>query len=245
MRGIVLDAGRLRRLRLARGLTQIELALSAGVAERTVRHAEHGRPIRPDFAKFLAVALGAELADLMEDPGDLRRVRREQRNVQQFLGAVDAWANRYDWIELKNLVMRNCLFRSPYPAMIPFSGEFRGLDGLKHFFELSSTSIAYHRPPVPIEIRTSGNLVIIDWVDWLHVASTGKSLSAHATHILQYEKGRLTRIDNLPYANEISMVIEAFTSPKAERTTMHVNREHRFDKPKTPAVGPAAGKTSR
>ena len=66
-RGVLVDGRRLRELRRARGLTQIELAVISGVSARTIRNAEAGRPIRVDFLKFLATAVGVPATDLAAD----------------------------------------------------------------------------------------------------------------------------------------------------------------------------------
>ena len=52
---------KLRYFRRARGFTQLELALVAGVSERTVRSAERGRPIRRELVDYLAQALGVDI----------------------------------------------------------------------------------------------------------------------------------------------------------------------------------------
>lgn len=59
-------ADRLRRLRLARGLSQRALGRAAGLAETTVGHLEAGRRVRPDVETLekLAGALDVEPREL-------------------------------------------------------------------------------------------------------------------------------------------------------------------------------------
>ncbi len=66
-RGLTADGHRLRQLRQARGLTQIDLAKIAGISPRTLRTlrtAEAGGRGRIDFLRFIATALGVEVTDL-------------------------------------------------------------------------------------------------------------------------------------------------------------------------------------
>lgn len=59
---------RLRQLRQAAGLTQLQLAERAGVADATVSRIERGRIASPsmDFAEALADALGVPVVELFE-----------------------------------------------------------------------------------------------------------------------------------------------------------------------------------
>src|SRR5262245_57470735 len=73
---------KLRHLRRALGWTQLELALRAGVSERTVRSAERGRPIRRDFLDYLAGALGVDLRELAREPATVAALVRWRYNAQ-------------------------------------------------------------------------------------------------------------------------------------------------------------------
>jgi len=59
---------RLREWRERRALTQVELAESAGVSERSVAGYEAGRGARPPTVRRLAQALSIEVTDLYGDP---------------------------------------------------------------------------------------------------------------------------------------------------------------------------------
>ena len=73
---------KLRHLRRALGWTQLELALKAGVSERTVRSAERGRPVRREFLDYLAGALGVDLQELAREPATIAGLVRWRRNAR-------------------------------------------------------------------------------------------------------------------------------------------------------------------
>jgi transcriptional regulator with XRE-family HTH domain len=59
---------RLKEWREARGLTQKELSLEAGVGEKTIARIELGDSVRTTTARKVADALSVSVADLMENP---------------------------------------------------------------------------------------------------------------------------------------------------------------------------------
>lgn len=67
-------AARLRELREEAGLTQAELARSAGLVRGTLRNWEQGRG-EPDFSglESLAKALGIDAASFFDEPGSRTR----------------------------------------------------------------------------------------------------------------------------------------------------------------------------
>jgi DNA-binding XRE family transcriptional regulator len=71
MHGIKVHAARLRAIRVSHGLTQPQLALRAGIAERTVRNAEAGKGIRASFVEYLAIALRVTVDELVGKRDDL------------------------------------------------------------------------------------------------------------------------------------------------------------------------------
>lgn len=57
---------RIQELRLARDMTQQELATKAGLSMRTIAYAEAGRDIRASTLWLIAEALGVSVDDLFE-----------------------------------------------------------------------------------------------------------------------------------------------------------------------------------
>jgi transcriptional regulator with XRE-family HTH domain len=208
MRGILVNAKRFRQLRYARGLTQRELAHLAGIGERTVRNAEAGRPVRLEFLTFLATALGVDVTDVVDDRDELRTALREQRRVEHILEAIEAHAKERDYTELQNLVSQDVVLNSPGPSEIPFAGEYRGIDGLRTFFDRSAASIAYDQIPEILHIRTGGNLVVVSGFDRLRAIATGKSVSGPWMHVYEFNNGHIVRIDNWGCIAEIQNALQ-------------------------------------
>jgi len=197
MRGVMVNAQRLRQIRQARGLTQQQLAIRAGVGERTVRNAEQSRRIRLDFLGYLATVLGVEIADIINDRDEMRLALLEQRRVDHIFAAIEAHAKEGDQQEFFKLLSPHCVLNFPGPAVVPISGEYRGVDGLKLFFERSLSFIGYESLPEIVKIRTGGNLVVVSGVDRLRALTTGKTFSTPWTHIYEFENGHVLRLDNL------------------------------------------------
>lgn len=70
-RGIRLNGSAIRQGRIVRGWSQADLADKAGVAERTVRNAESGAPVKHHVADFVAGALEIGVKDLVLDRAEL------------------------------------------------------------------------------------------------------------------------------------------------------------------------------
>jgi DNA-binding XRE family transcriptional regulator len=66
-RGVRVDGDTVRRLRKAKGWSQVCLAKMAGVAERTVRNAEKDSVLESHIAGYLAVALDVPLNDIVTE----------------------------------------------------------------------------------------------------------------------------------------------------------------------------------
>jgi prepilin-type N-terminal cleavage/methylation domain-containing protein/prepilin-type processing-associated H-X9-DG protein len=196
-RGVQIDGQRLGDLRRTRGLTQRELAAISGLAERTIRNAECGQRIRPDFLRYLAIALGVEPTYLAADGDAIRAAATGEKNVARILCAVQAYAMDHDISELRELVWPDVILRSPGPNVIPLSGEFHGIDGLQRMNEISQATVRHEELPVFDEIRASGDLVSIRFQDRARALSTGIVYSCPVQHIYEFEKGRVKRVDNL------------------------------------------------
>jgi transcriptional regulator with XRE-family HTH domain len=195
MRGIRVDGNRLRQIRRARCLTQLELASLAGVGERTVRNAEMGRRVRLDFLNYLASALGCDLLDLVDNRDELRTALREQRRVDLILQAIAVLSDRGDGSEYLDLIARDVRVSCPGPDGLSLCGEYRGSDGVQVLLDRSVSTIAYDSAPKILDIRTGGNLVVINGVDFLTAIPTGKSFSTPWMHVYEFDDGHIARTD--------------------------------------------------
>lgn len=197
MRGLKPNAKRLREIRLLAGFTQAELAVRAGVGERTIRNAEAGRKIRHDFLRFIAEALGVTPQELVADHDELLVARREQANADNVLSALKAFAMERDMSEMRQIMTKRMKIVIPGPTIIPFMGDFEGIDGLQRVMEISEDLIVYEKPVEVSEIRAEANLVILSGIDHMFIKSTNKSLTAWWYHIYQFNGGKIVRVDEL------------------------------------------------
>ncbi len=207
-RGLTVDGRRLRQLRRARGWTQPELAEIAGIAVRTLRTAEAGQRIRADFVRFLAIALGVEMVDLAAERDELRMYATEDRNVANVLQALHAYAYERDLSEYEQILSPNAVLRAPGPEEIPICGEHRGVDGLRTLFEFVSENIDHEEGIDFSDIRTSGNLMVLQFQDATRFIKTGKVYRGLTQYIYEFEKGRLVRVDNYFDTHEIFKVFK-------------------------------------
>lgn len=76
---------KIRSFRRSFGFTQLELALRAGVSERTVRNAEQGRRIDHDFLGYIAGALGVAMSEVVVSSGEFNAHERWTKNCGTLL----------------------------------------------------------------------------------------------------------------------------------------------------------------
>lgn len=206
MRGIQVNNRRFRELRKARGQTQQELASLAGVGERTVRNAETGHRVRPDFLRYLAAALGCDLLELVDDRDELRLALREQRRVEHIVAALDCYVNG-SREEMLKLISHDVLHVQSGPSYLPICGEYRGRDDFQRLCDRSAESLVYESKLTISDIRTGGNLVVIRGVDRLRAIPTGKSFSMPWMNVYEFDNGRIKRIDSW---GDLTVAAQAF-----------------------------------
>jgi transcriptional regulator with XRE-family HTH domain len=199
---------KLRSFRRARGWTQLELAITAGVSERTIRNAERGRPLRPDFLGFLASALDVEAEELVNDPTALRPARRSERLAERIVEAfkcVYIEQNAHSYLEivhgecqLSQRFMRT--MRCDESSQVTdfwarMSGSFCGADGVRRFVDHLlpwANWMAEHDHQFDLDpMRASGNLVILSGISSWVSPVDGMRVFVRGTHIYQFERERI------------------------------------------------------
>src|SRR5690606_30136257 len=98
-------------IRRSQGFTQLELALRAGVSERTVRNAERGQAIKHDFLKFIASGLGVSLPEVVRSVDQLQFREHWQLNVDRLLSGFGALLIEHDPARLLSFVDREVAIR--------------------------------------------------------------------------------------------------------------------------------------
>lgn len=131
---------KLASLRRSLGFTQLQLALRAGVSERTVRNAEHGRPINHEFLQYIAGGLGVTLGDVVVQAVDLAAHRRWEKNRGGFLSGVERAMQEQNTKVLIEVVHQD--FEMHFLGGIPgvdslqtLMGSYHGFDGVEQFVE--------------------------------------------------------------------------------------------------------------
>jgi transcriptional regulator with XRE-family HTH domain len=195
MRGVKVQGALLKQLRVTRGWSQLELAKIAGVGERTVRNAESSRRVKLEFVSYLATALGVELLEIVDDGDELRTAIAERRKIDIILEAIEAHGREGDCSALSPLVAKDIQVNCPGPELILFTGEYRGMDGLRTFFDRAHATVGYDIPPQIQSMRTGGNLVVLSGVDHLRMLSTEKPFVSKWMHVYEFDKGRIVRLD--------------------------------------------------
>ncbi|MEX2140433.1 MAG: helix-turn-helix domain-containing protein [Pirellulales bacterium] len=197
-----INGDKLRSFRRACGWTQLELAIIAGVSERTVRNAERSRPLRRDFVDFLATALDVEAEDLVSDPAALRPARRCERLVHRVVTALHDLNSELTARTCMDVTQPGCELSHQASISFPFVGSFRGADGLRRYFDLVlpwlRSSIDYQ---ISIDaMRASGNLVIIQGIDSWVSADDGSRQFARFVQIHQFERERIRSFEGYSFA---------------------------------------------
>jgi len=194
---------KVRSFRRALGLTQLELAVRADVSERTVRHAEGGRPIKRDYLECIAGALGVDFREIARQPELFAGELAWRKNVDTTLRLVEATVANGDLACLKDLALPglqiNCRIdrQLVYAQLRPEYGrEFRGYGGADRMIDLCQEfnartldRVNLMEPP-----RGGGDLVVLQGT-YLVRYSSGNEDEMYCVFIAEFEDTRIRRID--------------------------------------------------
>ena len=188
-------------IRRSQGFTQLELALRAGVSERTVRNAERSHAIKHDFLKFIASGLGVALPEVIQSVDQLHLRQQWQLNVDRLLSGFGALLIEHDPSRLLSFVDREIAIRREggFPEMAfgyHLFGEFRGaaeaeglLDDCCQFWQTCGDVDHYVEAPVG-----AGDVVVLRYGHEVPLRN-GSLGWARSVAVCEFSGENLVRLD--------------------------------------------------
>jgi transcriptional regulator with XRE-family HTH domain len=187
-----------KRLRKARRLTQLQLAVLADVSERTVRRAEASQPVRMQSLELLATVLEADFFDLVDNAEQYRRIRSEQRKLDRVLEGLRTAVVDHDFGCFEEAFDDNIQLDVAGPAEIPFVGQFRGHAAIRSMIlEITPTVLTYEEPPLFGRVAASGDLVVLSGIDKVRLLKTNRVIQGRWQHVYEFEKGKVVHCQEL------------------------------------------------
>ncbi len=182
-------------------MTQLELALAAGVSERTLRSAEKGRSLHAAFLQYIAGALGVPFQEIIA-PHRALSMRRWEDKVSRVMTEVQRSMHEHDTSGMLDIIHRSLemKFQGGIPG-VPSAdllvGDYRGADGVKQFID-NNSEFWEHCPQarVVIEPPAGGGNVVIFRGRQEHAHQDGALVWGRWSFICEFEDDRLIRIDN-------------------------------------------------
>lgn len=136
MRGVAAKGNRIAELRRSLGLTQEQLARRADCDEKTVRAAEHSRPIDVATLQRLAAALGVTHSEIAV-PAEKELLNANKRAVWRYIEAFNA---RSPDAVANSFLEDGCIMIMAGPEL-PGGGKwYRGHDGIREWATMSFSS---------------------------------------------------------------------------------------------------------
>lgn len=139
MRGVLVDGEQIRIGRLARGLTQEQLAVAADVDVKTIRKAEQGGRLDVGTLSSLSRALGVDLKTVVSDVSAEAEIKRIRMQV------VERWIAAWDARDLEALLALHhddAVMLLPGEPGIPFGGRFAGKQAIRAAHERAWQTLA-------------------------------------------------------------------------------------------------------
>ena len=204
---VAADRKRIKQIRQASGMTQLELAIAAGVAERTVRNAETGKRVRKDFLEYLAIALGVGLVDVVDS---LQQLRVSERLVDRVVSALLVFFEFGDFSEFRSLMAPNMELIQTGPSEVPFFGHFRGADEVEKLQRDVLHHLLQFRTELPqLEVMTAGTeFICLYGIDSGLGIPNGKVCDTYRIVITcELERDRIVRYRRI---GETHQIVEAY-----------------------------------
>jgi transcriptional regulator with XRE-family HTH domain len=192
---------KLRSLRVSVGWSQLDLALRAGVSERTVRNAEKSLPLRHDFLGYLAKALAVPLVEISRPTPEFKTLCRWEGHVARLAQVLGELATNHDGSGLLDLISPDIqldCFGSPcdFEPMNQQFNSYFGESGVKRYLEFGQRTLAAC-DEVQFNIAPphgGGDLVLFRSHDH-YVGHCGRKFATKSFNLVQFHRGRIFRLD--------------------------------------------------
>jgi transcriptional regulator with XRE-family HTH domain len=194
------EAIRSRRLQLK--LSQLQLALQAGVSPRSVMKAERGGLLFPSTLVLIAAALGGSLDEyrLREEP-----LASVSRRADDQIAVARRTYDAYNHFVLARDV--DCLMQEMVREMKPgilwssatsdgqeLNGVYQGREGVTHFLEEGLEISSRDRAMLVEEIRPIGyDRLLVRCADRIYVRPFGGIISTSEVHLITFEDGQMAQ----------------------------------------------------
>ncbi len=189
-RFVTVNGELLSRLRVDRGMTQLQLAKAAGYTERLVRKAEKGGRLDIRSIQNLAEALSQFGTPVLVE-----------RLIEDNLSVAKLWITSFDTLGLEMLPLvkpflsGSFIFHSLGESQsTPFAGTFEGLLGFGKWLERYFSVVA-HAASAELEFIEGADAVVARWME---VCSIGgiPCEPIRMSMYFRFHDGLITRIDN-------------------------------------------------
>jgi transcriptional regulator with XRE-family HTH domain len=190
---------KIKSFRASLGLTQLQLALRAGVSERTVRSAERGRPLKLEFLDFLATALGVGVREVVREQAEIASQLEWQHNaetLQEFLKRSLTAGEAADLVDLIHPEYETVFhfgslrcgeILAKYPRR---SGIDEARENIDFLHDLHSQIASRNARIGPAQ--GAGQLVVFRAEDCIQYRD-GLTEFGHAVHLIEFEGRRIRR----------------------------------------------------
>ena len=186
----------LKFLREKLGLTQAELAKSAGYSDRLIRKAESGHSISSETVEVLAEALTTEQQkiypeDLISHPAEL---------AKQYIAAV--YIHQADVVsKVRHFLDEDVVFKiNGDPQTIPFAGIHCGIDTLDRVFrELFFTCLEVprgHDHSPHYQYISQGTEVVVWGESWIHPIGRPLEKPMPISNLMKFRRGKMIYMED-------------------------------------------------
>ena len=183
------------------GWSQLDLALRAGVSERTVRNAEKGRPLHHDFLGFLAKALGLPVAEITLSTAEFKTHSRWESHVALLAQVLGELATNHDGSGILDLirpdVQLDCFgSQCDFEPMNQQFNNYYGESGVKRYLEFGQRTLdACDTVEFNIAPPQGGGDIVLFRSHDHYRGRCGLAFSIKSFNLVEFVGGRIARLD--------------------------------------------------